>query len=152
MNTGNVTVVIYPQLAASTTSLPGGTQGVTVQCTPIGHWRNRLLYMVTLSRHQPAPWLSVAGSAFTAAAPQPGSYNVTVQVTDSIETVAESPFPLAIAVPVPTVTTASLPSGEATAPYPIPNGGGVTLAAIGRHPDLTTVGRSLPERCLLVSR
>jgi len=127
--TGTVTVVIYQQLANTTAPLPSGTQGVAYSA-PLSATGGTGSYTWSLLSVNPAaPWLSVAGSALTATAPLAGTYTVTVQVTDSIATVASSPLTLVIAVPVPTVTTNSLPSGEATAPYP-----GATLAATGGTP------------------
>ncbi|HKW99900.1 MAG TPA: putative Ig domain-containing protein [Bryobacteraceae bacterium] len=112
---------IYPQLQITTTSpLPGGVQGVPYNA-PLTASGGTGSYTWSLFSVVPAAaWLSVSGSALTASIPLAGTYTVTVQVNDGLNTVQSSGLTLVISAPPLTIDTNSLLTGEATAPYSSP--------------------------------
>src|SRR5689334_13598822 len=75
-NSATITIQINDQLQVTTTSLLGGTQGVSYSA-PLTASGGTLSYTWSLmSVSPPAPWLSVSGASLMASTPSAGTYSV----------------------------------------------------------------------------
>jgi uncharacterized protein (TIGR03437 family) len=112
----------------TTTSLPAGTVGTFYNQTVVATG-GVMPYTWSISSGALPPGLTLGASTGTISGTPttaPGSpFNFTIKVTDSASNTATQPLSIAITSDV-TVTTASLPNGEAGAPYTT-----TTLAATG---------------------
>src|SRR5579864_8660689 len=135
-------ITIFPQLQITTTTLSGGTQGVPYSASLTATGGNTSAYSWSLGTvTPPAPWLSLSSGGSLGGTPLAGAYSVPVQLTDGLVTVATT-LTLVISPPALVVQTASLPSGEASAPYSPPSG--VSLSATGGSPPYTWSVTGLP--------
>jgi hypothetical protein len=108
------TLVVEGTLAIATTSLPGGTVGAsyTQALTATG---GKPPYTFAKTAGSLPPGISLSGAALSGTFTIPGTFNLTVQVTDSANATASQAF--SIVVTGLAVTTQSLPGAAVGAPY-----------------------------------
>ncbi len=147
--TGSFTIVIAPTppLLVSTSSLPGGSQGVYYNYTLAATGGVPPYSWSLAAGSMPLPaGLTLSGTGVIAGTPigSSGSFPITVQVTDSdspTRNTASAPLTLTINAGPLVVTTSSLPAGTASVPY------SATLGAAGGTPPYTwtLIGGILPN-------